>query len=589
MTALHIAGELQLPVDAATETFGILAKKGAGKSNAAVVMAEEMHAAGIPWVAIDPKGDWWGLRSSADGKGPGLPIIVFGGRHGDVPLEPTAGALIADLVLEQSLTCVLDVSEFTKADVRRFLLAFADRLYRQAEDEPIHLFLEEAHEYLPQMVRGDDANLVSAWQRIVKQGRFKGLGCTLVTQRSAALNKDVLTQVDTLIVLRTTSPQDRAAVKAWVDVHADAADMLATLPGLESGEAWVWSPEFLGQLTRIRFRRRSTFDSGATPKVGQKRRTPATLADVDLAAIKEQMAETIEKAKADDPAHLRKQITDLQRQVATLEHDLETARTTAPEPEYVKVNVLPANMLDLFVQHAGQLLETLSEVEARLTEYPNELPTEGNQGQPTTRRSAPRATSTSSTTGRAPVAGSSTHREQDPSAGRETRPTPADGPVQLRKGARRMVESLGRMAPLRLTTSQWGTVAKLKTTGGTWSTYLSEIRRAGFIDEGPGGVTLTDAGFDYIGGRPAPMTPGELQDHYRSILRDGARRMFDALLDAHPAGLTREEIGDRAGLSLAGGTFSTYLSDLTRNGLAEKRAGEYVATDIVVYGAEVTP
>src|SRR4051812_32647234 len=130
---LNIAPDLALPLDAATETFGILAKKGAGKSNAAVVMAEEMYDAGIPWVAVDPKGDWWGLRSSEDGKGPGLPIIVFGGRHGDVPLEPTAGALLPDLVLEQRLTCVLDVSEFSKADTRRFLLAFAERLYRQAD------------------------------------------------------------------------------------------------------------------------------------------------------------------------------------------------------------------------------------------------------------------------------------------------------------------------------------------------------------------------------------------------------------------------------------------------------------------------
>src|SRR5690349_6275174 len=149
MTAeLRIAPTLALPIDAVTETFGILAKKGAGKSNAAVVMAEEMFDAGVPWVAIDPKGDWWGMRSSADGTKPGIPLVVFGGRHGDVPLEPTAGALIADLVLEQRLTCVLDVSEFSKADVTRFLIAFADRLYRQAEADPLHLFLEEAHEYL---------------------------------------------------------------------------------------------------------------------------------------------------------------------------------------------------------------------------------------------------------------------------------------------------------------------------------------------------------------------------------------------------------------------------------------------------------
>jgi hypothetical protein len=35
-----------LPLDAVTQTFAILAVKRAGKSNAAVVMAEEMHRKG---------------------------------------------------------------------------------------------------------------------------------------------------------------------------------------------------------------------------------------------------------------------------------------------------------------------------------------------------------------------------------------------------------------------------------------------------------------------------------------------------------------------------------------------------------------
>jgi hypothetical protein len=110
VTALHVSRELELPIGWATQTVGILAKKGAGKSNAAVVMAEELYDTGVAWVAIDPKGDWYGIRSAGDGKAPGLPIPVFGGRHGDIPLEATAGALIADIVNEKGLTCVLDPS-----------------------------------------------------------------------------------------------------------------------------------------------------------------------------------------------------------------------------------------------------------------------------------------------------------------------------------------------------------------------------------------------------------------------------------------------------------------------------------------------
>lgn len=59
------------------------------------------------------------------------------------------------------------------------------------------------------------------------------------------------------------------------------------------------------------------------------------------------------------------------------------------------------------------------------TKHP-EPPVEGKQGKPTTRSSAPWATQTSSTTGRAPVAGSSNTREgKVDGEGREMRPSPA--------------------------------------------------------------------------------------------------------------------------------------------------------------------
>jgi hypothetical protein len=50
-------------LDAVTETFGILAKKGAGKSNAAVVMAEQMHARRCTLGRDRPQGRLVGLRA----------------------------------------------------------------------------------------------------------------------------------------------------------------------------------------------------------------------------------------------------------------------------------------------------------------------------------------------------------------------------------------------------------------------------------------------------------------------------------------------------------------------------------------------
>ncbi len=78
-----------------------------------------------------------------------------------------------------------------------------------------------------------------------------------------------------------------------------------------------------------------------------------------------------------------------------------------------------------------------------------------------------------------------------------------------------------------------------------------------------------------------------LQSHYRLILRAGAAKILDALIDAYPTALTREELGAAADIVTTGGTFSTYLSDLVRNGLAERQAGAMVATGILMHGSQV--
>lgn len=311
---LHISDELSLPLEAVTEPLGILAARRAGKSNAAVRIAEEMYDNHLHWVAIDPKGDWWGIRSSADGKGDGLPIPIFGGAHGDVPLEPGAGQLIADLIVDTRLTCVLDVSGFgSEAEKVRFLLAFGDRLFRRKApgQEPTHIFFEEADDYAPQRAFPEQARLVHVMSRILKQGGSRGLGGCVISQRSAVVHKDLLSQIQTLFALRTTGPQDRKAIRDWVSFTGENPEVVASLPELADGEAWVWSPNWLRITKRFRFQRRRTFDSGATPKVGASRQAPATLADVDLGAIATQMASTIERAKATDPKELTKRIREL--------------------------------------------------------------------------------------------------------------------------------------------------------------------------------------------------------------------------------------------------------------------------------------
>jgi hypothetical protein len=96
---LRVGPDLSLPDDAVTQTFVVFGKRGSGKSNTGVVLAEEMHRVGGQIIVLDPIGAWWGLKSSFDGSSAGLPVYVFGGQHGDLPLAPTAGQLMAQVAI----------------------------------------------------------------------------------------------------------------------------------------------------------------------------------------------------------------------------------------------------------------------------------------------------------------------------------------------------------------------------------------------------------------------------------------------------------------------------------------------------------
>src|SRR5574341_490489 len=176
--SLAISKDLSLPLDVAGEALGILATRGAGKSYTAAVLVEELFDASVQVVVLDPTGVWWGLRGSEE-KG-GLPVYVFGGSHGDLPLEATAGGLFADLAVDERVSFVLDLSSFdTKGEQTRFVRAFAERLYRRKSQnrETLHLVIDEADEFAPQRPLGkDEPFMLGAVESIVRRGRSRGLG-----------------------------------------------------------------------------------------------------------------------------------------------------------------------------------------------------------------------------------------------------------------------------------------------------------------------------------------------------------------------------------------------------------------------------
>lgn len=327
---LHISETLSLPIDAVTQTFAVLGIRGSGKTNTAKVLAEEMLKQGQQIVALDPTDAWYGIRSSKDGKSEGFKVYVFGGDHGDLPLGAEHGAELARFVIETGASAVFSMRHLGIAEQKRFAADFGETLRNLKSqpahrNTPLHVFLDEAEEFIPQNLdrdrTGHVARMFGAYNRMVRRDRNIGLGITIISQRPQSVNKEPLSQIETLICHRLLHKLDRKAVKeSWVeghDVGDRAAEFLDSLAGLNKGDTWVWSPEWLDIFKRVHIREAETFDSSRTPKAGEAARTVEKLAPVDLSALKERLAKVVEEAKADDPKELRKQLAELQRQLKT--------------------------------------------------------------------------------------------------------------------------------------------------------------------------------------------------------------------------------------------------------------------------------
>jgi uncharacterized protein len=561
---LAVSPDLTLPREAVTQTFALLAVRRAGKSNAAAVMAELMYLLGLPFVAIDPKGDWWGLRSSKDGKGDGLPIPIFGGLHGDMPLTPESGGLMAALIVEHNMTCILDVSRFSKAARARFLSEFAEKLYdlHQESPQPRHLFIEEADRVVPQQImRGDAymARCVGAFSDIVRLGGSFGLGATLISQRSAVISKDVLTQVEIMIAMRTTSPQDRKAIRDWMEHHAIAAEIVESLPSLLSGEAWVSSSFFLPEhgllpIQRIRFNRRTTFDSGATPAVGQPRKV-ATLADIDLGAVKAQMAEVTEEAEKNDPAALRREIARLKRELASArdtaaddrvqELAAETVRLRAEvqelrarPPQIVEVPAVSDEQVTEFRKAQDAMMASHAAMMAALdrassSAVPRITPAEAAERW----KQAPASPHPPLARARPLFGGGPKAQSQPPRGG--------DLPESALSGPQRKVLTVLAKFPDGRDRKPVGLLAGYSPNAGHFKNVLGDLRRLGFIEPGTL-LRITGAGMEALGDDYEPLPEGyALVGYWMDQLGKAEKEILQVLLDSWPVPLSRAEIAER--------------------------------------------
>lgn len=625
--AIHLAKGVALPLKVLGLTQTMLATKGAGKTWGMLLMMEQVANAQLPFVGIDPTGVMWGLKYSRTGKtASDLGVLVFGGDEQDLPLEPESGRLIARFVVESGRRVVLDISQLSKSARDRFIADFLEELYqlkgKKQHRGNLHLFWDETHEAAPQQVSGEKARVVGASTDIVTKGRSRGLGMTMVTQRPARLHKDLLDLSDVLYVMRTMSPRDWAAIKAFVDAAGDETvrdELAASRAKLAKGEAFIWSPEALAsddgepRFQRFRFGEgigglsaRTTFDSSKTPEPGEVIVRPTAKTELDLDALSAEIRATAERAKAEDPKALQKRVSELRLQnqklaAANVEMSRENKRLKdelierPATPERVEVPVLDAE----YGRHLEKLLEQIRGAAIDIRSMADTAEShalsawsavddakqlggrQDTDSAVTVKPAAARPLSTSAANPTAPV--------------KRTSAGPADaslGKGELSGNATKLLAAAAELRGLGVEEERKALIAGLagiSATSGSTIDAWSELTSAGlFENAGRGRTRITDAGLAAAGGVRTPPTLADLHRSFRDRLESRQAELLDVVIDRHPNDVAKAEVAEVVGHSPTSGSTIDNWARLNKLGLIESAGRGRVRASSLLFPASLT-
>jgi len=556
---LSIARGIKFPNNAVTEKMAFLGKTNSGKTYSAMKVCEEMLKINAQIVVLDPVGKWYGLQTLKNGKR-GFSIPVFGGLHGDIPLQSTSGILVADLIVDKNISAVIDVSQFeTDTEKTRFATDFSARLFfrKKASSSPLHLFVEECQEFIPQVPQKGEERMLHNFQRIWKIGRNFGIGGSLISQRPQEINKKALNQTECIFSFQMTGPHEKKAIEDWVGAKgfAEKENVKDLLPKLKNGECYLWSPVWLDIVQLIKVDEKETIDISATPKLGQKAIKPAKLSSFELTEIKNAMAETMQQIQDNDPDELKKKIKELEKQLKgkqvvvqvpvkdnseaiELRSQLAEAKKKLIEYEKWKTNVLSTiEWLKTIIDKDCEKL--VSKIPPPLVEtktdkkYHKVLGNMYNQEHEDIKRFSKSAKNI------APA----------PFNSKEIKKYNPDWSVSSSNGSIGKGEKavLIALAQFRDGLSRTQISVMIQYAKSSRDAYIHRLKEKGLVTT-EDKIKITETGIELLGNDYKPLPVGdELREHWLNTLPQGEKVMLDLICSVYPNSITRDNLAGKSG------------------------------------------
>ncbi|MFP4589612.1 MAG: ATP-binding protein [Candidatus Acetothermia bacterium] len=327
MKKLDISEDLDFTLEEIIgKCIGILGIRGSGKSNTAGVIFEELLNYNYPLTVVDIDGEYFGLKEQYE-------ILVIGqGENVDINIDPLDAEQVAEVSIKQSIPVVLDLSGYLKEDQREMLKGYFTRLWNLAGKlrKPYMIGIEESHEYIPQGKKGELKEIIT---RIALRGRKRGLGAVVISQRSAKVEKDVLTQAGMLFLHRVVHEAD---MKVYNELLPwPKSQVRETVGLLETGDCIFLNEK---SANKIYVRERDTFHAGFTPSLD-------TVETPQLKQVGESILEAIEDAKQkgrrkkSEVERLEERVEELESDLEEKEQKVEELQSTARTLGYIQIDL----------------------------------------------------------------------------------------------------------------------------------------------------------------------------------------------------------------------------------------------------------
>jgi len=419
----------------------IQANSGGGKSWLLRKVLEESYGK-VQQIVLDLEGEFSTLREQYD--------YLICGRDGDIPVNIRTAELLAKKLLELNVSTIVDVSELKKHERILFVKRFLDSLIDAPRKlwHPCIVVVDEAHQFCPQQSKSESTSSVID---LMTRGRKRGFCGILATQRISKLHKDACAESNNRLIGRTGLDIDRK--RASEELGFTSKEDERSLRYLEPGEFYGFGPSISKEVIKI--------------KVGD---------------IKTSHPEPGSQLKESSPTPVNIKST-LKSQTREIKPD---------------------------TQFTPQVKPNVSSI--------------------------------------------------------------STGEGKLRAGAMKMLNWLAGAYPNELTKQRIATLSGFSVKGGTFNTYLSELKREGWI-VGANDLSITQDGLDNANPQKIPSGE-ELLDLWCSKFRQGAKNILRVVYNKYPNSISKEDIGYETGFEPLGGTFNTYLSELRRNGLIKLEGGQ---------------